>query len=308
MKTTFTRWVLGLAVSLSFLCVPALADLEVSGSIQIRAKADFDAPLAVHGTWVAVGSYGRCWRPAHVAVGWRPYAYGEWVWTDCGWYWSSDEPWGWACYHYGSWVLDPVAGWVWVPHTKWAPAWVSWRVGGGYIGWAPLPPAGIFFTSNPRHDAFVFVGEARFGGPVKPSVLVVSSSAMIAKTTVVGGMKQESRAFSGASQKVMVNHGPSVQALQKASGKTFGVVPIHQAVGRNTGRGDSKQVASARSTGRENGVGEGRSERGQDSAQVASKDDRDKNDGEDSRASGGRERGGRSRGGGGGGGGGHGRR
>jgi hypothetical protein len=31
-------------------------------------------------------------------------------------------------------------GWVWVPGTRWAPAWVSWRSGDGYYGWAPLPP------------------------------------------------------------------------------------------------------------------------------------------------------------------------
>ena len=28
-----------------------------------------------------------------------------------------------------------------MPGYQWAPAWVSWRYGGGYCGWAPLPPA-----------------------------------------------------------------------------------------------------------------------------------------------------------------------
>jgi hypothetical protein len=28
-----------------------------------------------------------------------------------------------------------------VPGYQWAPAWVSWRYGGGYCGWAPLPPS-----------------------------------------------------------------------------------------------------------------------------------------------------------------------
>jgi hypothetical protein len=31
-------------------------------------------------------------------------------------------------------------GWVWVPGSEWAPAWVSWRESDDYIGWAPLPP------------------------------------------------------------------------------------------------------------------------------------------------------------------------
>jgi hypothetical protein len=37
-------------------------------------------------------------------------------------------------------VSDPYYGWVWVPDTVWGPAWVGWREGGNYIGWAPLPP------------------------------------------------------------------------------------------------------------------------------------------------------------------------
>ncbi len=34
---------------------------------------------------------------------------------------------------------------MWFPGTDldWGPAWVSWRTGGDYIGWAPLPPRGV---------------------------------------------------------------------------------------------------------------------------------------------------------------------
>ncbi len=35
-------------------------------------------------------------------------------------------------------------GWVWVPGDEWAPAWVSWRKGNDYVGWAPLPPEAHF--------------------------------------------------------------------------------------------------------------------------------------------------------------------
>ncbi|HEX4138962.1 MAG TPA: DUF6600 domain-containing protein, partial [Candidatus Methylacidiphilales bacterium] len=40
---------------------------------------------------------------------------------------------------------------VWVPGYTWAPAWVSWRYGDGYVGWAPLPPdslAGIDYSGD----------------------------------------------------------------------------------------------------------------------------------------------------------------
>lgn len=88
---------------LSFSGRDALAYHEVSASVEITAAADFHEPLAAHGAWIEVESYGRCWHPARVEAHWRPYCYGYWVWTDCGWYWVSDEPWAWACYHYGRW-------------------------------------------------------------------------------------------------------------------------------------------------------------------------------------------------------------
>ncbi|HSN89851.1 MAG TPA: DUF6600 domain-containing protein [Anaeromyxobacteraceae bacterium] len=100
----------------------------------------FEHSLAPYGQWLVLAPYGRIWRPTRVSAGWRPYLHGYWVWTDDGWFWTSEEPWGWATYHYGRWVLDATLGWVWVPGYDWAPAWVAWRWGGGYVGWAPLLP------------------------------------------------------------------------------------------------------------------------------------------------------------------------
>jgi len=94
------------------------------------------------GNWFEVGNYGYCWQP-DVAVNdsaWRPYADGYWAYTDEGWTWVSYEDFGWATYHYGRWVKLADYGWVWKPGYEWGPAWVSWRTGGNYIGWAPLPP------------------------------------------------------------------------------------------------------------------------------------------------------------------------
>ena len=94
------------------------------------------------GSWIEVGNYGYCWQP-DIAVSdsaWRPYADGYWAYTDQGWTWVSYEDFGWATYHYGRWVRLADYGWVWTPGYEWGPAWVSWRFGGGYAGWAPLPP------------------------------------------------------------------------------------------------------------------------------------------------------------------------
>src|ERR1051325_5239707 len=96
MKTRLTILMMGLAAILGAGVNNARAAVSFSAGIEINATADFYAPLAPQGTWVEVGTYGRCWRPQSVAVGWAPYTEGYWEWTDYGWYWVSDEPWGWA--------------------------------------------------------------------------------------------------------------------------------------------------------------------------------------------------------------------
>ena len=227
MKVRLNSPMIVLLGSLSLGVFSAVADLEVSSAVQIHAKSEFYAPLSPHGTWIEVGSYGRCWRPAHVAVSWRPYCIGHWVWTDFGWYWVSDEAWGWACYHYGWWVYDPVYAWIWVPDIEWAPAWVSWRVGGGYIGWAPLPPPGIVLAP----PLFAFVEVHRFHESIKPSAVIVNNTTIINKTTPISGIKRETRTAAGApSQRVIVNEGPSVDLVEKATHQKLSAVPIREAV------------------------------------------------------------------------------
>lgn len=106
------------------------------------------------GNWYEVADYGYVWQP-DVATNpdWRPYTDGYWAYTDVGWTWVSYEDFGWATYHYGRWIRLEDYGWCWVPGYEWGPAWVSWRTGGDYLGWAPLPPAGprseIVYESRP---------------------------------------------------------------------------------------------------------------------------------------------------------------
>jgi hypothetical protein len=73
----------------------------------------FDETLSPYGQWVDTGegpSDGRAWRPDPDVVGedFQPYATGgRWVYSDWGWTWESDYPWGWAPFHYGRWALTP---------------------------------------------------------------------------------------------------------------------------------------------------------------------------------------------------------
>jgi hypothetical protein len=126
-----------ISISLLLITVPrqnACAQ-EVVASYQT-----FYDQLAPYGQWVTDPQYGDVWVP-NAAPGFRPYATnGYWAMTDYGNTWVSDDPYGWAVYHYGRWTYNPYYGWVWIPGYEWAPAWVSWRSGGGYYGWAPMGP------------------------------------------------------------------------------------------------------------------------------------------------------------------------
>jgi hypothetical protein len=138
---------------------------------------DYAQTLSPYGAWVYVSGLGRVWRPAPWAAGpgFRPYASGgRWRWTDAGWYFDSDWPWGGIVFHYGRWWADPVQGWVWVPGSTWAPAWVDWRWGGGYVGWEPLPPPGLAFSVSVGFgfDPWCFVPQDALLAPALVPVLV----------------------------------------------------------------------------------------------------------------------------------------
>ena len=90
-----------------------------------------------NGAWQYEGTSGYVWVP-RVAVGWQPYSNGHWTWTPYGWTWVPYERWGWAPSHYGRWGFSASFGWYWAPGRTWGPGWVSWAVGGGYVGWCPL--------------------------------------------------------------------------------------------------------------------------------------------------------------------------
>jgi hypothetical protein len=105
----------------------------------------FQSQLTPYGAWIDLPGYGPCWQPA-VYAGWRPYYDGgHWEYTDAGWYWQSDYPWGDIAFHYGRWAYT-ASGWVWIPGYEYGPAWVVWRHADadGFIGWAPLPPGAVF--------------------------------------------------------------------------------------------------------------------------------------------------------------------
>lgn len=124
--------------------------------------------LSPHGRWIDYPEYGYVWAP-NLGRDFQPYSTaGHWVWSDeYEWIWVSDYSWGWAPFHYGRWFHDPFYGWMWVPGYEWSPAWVSWRTGGDYYGWAPIRP-GIsisigFGNYNPPANYWCFAPRRYIG-------------------------------------------------------------------------------------------------------------------------------------------------
>jgi hypothetical protein len=124
--------------------------------------------------------------------------------------------------------LSPQFGWYWVPQTQWAPAWVSWHEGGGYVGWAPLHPSARISGRGsvevnialiaPR--AFVFVEPRHFLEPVRPSTVVVNNTTIINKTVNITNIK--------VVNKTVINEGPRTTIIEQASGQRIQPVAVHE--------------------------------------------------------------------------------
>ncbi|HNR18000.1 MAG TPA: hypothetical protein PKG90_15135 [Chitinophagaceae bacterium] len=147
MKITALALVLVLGSSLRNTVSAQYDDNDYDDGREVSYQTFYDE-LSPHGRWIDYPGHGYVWVP-DAGPDFRPYSTnGHWVWTeDAEWMWVSDYDWGWAPFHYGRWDQDPYYGWYWVPGYEWSPAWVAWRDGGDYYGWAPIRP-GINISVN----------------------------------------------------------------------------------------------------------------------------------------------------------------
>jgi hypothetical protein len=221
---------------LAFVALPQARGAEVS--------IDFFYNNISGGNWIEVSDYGYGWQP-DVAVNdpnWRPYADGYWAYTDDGWTWISYEDFGWATYHYGRWANLADYGWTWFPGSDldWGPAWVSWRTGGDYVGWAPLPPRGpgvvyegqpiggqvdIEFDIGPQYYNFIdarFIGEPVLRDRIFPpaqNVTYINNTVNVTNITVKNN--------------VVYNYGPDYNVLSARSSRPIQRLTIERQAGAN---------------------------------------------------------------------------
>jgi hypothetical protein len=190
---------IGCGIAFGALSAPIVLGALAPAAAQISEDAQI--ALEQYGSWRPHPRFGDVWVPADVPPDWRPYAYGHWVYTDeWGWYWVSDDveaDWGWVVYHYGRWAFERGFGWFWVPGEEWAPAWVDWRYGDDYSGWAPLPPEELIeaYEVEPAYWVFVptrFIAAPRlrtYFVPVQRRSVILRSTHIVNRTFPVRGAR-----------------------------------------------------------------------------------------------------------------------
>ncbi len=181
--------------------------------------------LSPYGQWIDYPNYGYGWIPSY--PGFRPYyTNGSWAYTDYGWTWVSNYNWGWAPFHYGRWTYDPLYGWIWIPGYEWSPAWVAWRTGGDYYGWAPLGPGmsiSVNFGGGIPADYWSFVPQQYINSRQIDNYYVDrrQNGTIINNTIIINNTRVVNR-------NNIYNSGPSVTDVERNTHQTIRPIGIQQ--------------------------------------------------------------------------------
>lgn len=202
-----------LVATTCFLSKEVAAKPQNGISIQV-----FYDELAPYGDWIEDPEYGYVWVPNEIDF--HPYyTNGYWEMTVYGNTWISFYPWGWAPFHYGRWTYDPYYGWIWIPGYSWAPAWVCWRYGGGFYGWAPLGPSVVLslsFNAYPcPYNWWIFTPHHYLYGPRHSTHYALNvGDAHIRQSVIVGNIKENSQT------NVIYPAGPSAEEIRENTGQS----------------------------------------------------------------------------------------
>ena len=209
------------------------AEAQRRGGLNISFQT-FNDELSPYGEWIDYPEYGYTWRP-RVGNDFRPYSTnGRWVYADdYDWMWASEYNWGWAPFHYGRWFYDDYYGWMWVPGYDWSPAWVSWRGGGDYYGWAPLqpgfsislgfggynPPSMYWNFAHGRYMSYNNIG--RYCSPWSNNITIIN------QTTIINNYSRRNNYYVS---------GPDRRAVERYTGR---IKSVNVRETNNPGRGGS---------------------------------------------------------------------
>ncbi|MEJ7556891.1 MAG: DUF6600 domain-containing protein [Pedobacter sp.] len=242
--------------------------------------------LSPYGTWIQDPQYGYVWRPDVEQGEFRPYyTNGRWAMTEYGNTWVSDYDWGWAPFHYGRWVYNRYSQWVWIPDTVWGPAWVSWRSGGGYYGWAPMGPGmNINVNINIPSLWWVFVPQRNIYYNSFPRYYSRRNTVIINNTTIINNTYVRNNRY--------YSSGPRANDIRRYTGRDVTVYNVNRTTrpsrtnfdgnridmytpGRSSRPGNGNGVAAPRESVRGEGYASARPDRAtQDGRQGYNRDNR----------------------------------
>jgi hypothetical protein len=221
MKTQdYKKWTRALLVLLLSFGFTGLNRAEANPFPGVSFQVFYDE-LAPYGDWVMDPNQGYIWLP-YAEQGFHPYgSNGHWAMTSYGNTWVSYYDWGWAPFHYGRWYFDNYyQSWAWVPGYEWGPAWVNWRTGGGYYGWAPLAPGfsinvavnlpSFYFVFIPRNRIYHHYAH-RYYAPYGNRVRIYNNTTIINNTVVYNNNRYVA--------------GPNRREIERVTRRT---VPVYQ--------------------------------------------------------------------------------
>ncbi len=117
--------------------------------------------------WTFSAGWGNWQRYLAAWGNWQPYFYGDWSEYNGQLYWVPGEPWGWVPYHLGLWMWDKKSGWVWMPGSLFAPAWVDWAFWSDHYIWRPYTLFDYF--EGCRGGAWLW--DLTYDGPVTGDII-----------------------------------------------------------------------------------------------------------------------------------------
>ncbi|WP_316832535.1 DUF6600 domain-containing protein [Pedobacter aquatilis] len=209
-----------------------------TGNISLQTFYD---ELSPYGTWIQDPQYGYVWRPDVDQNEFRPYyTNGRWAMTEYGNTWVSNYDWGWAPFHYGRWVINGYRQWIWLPDTTWGPAWVDWRSGDGYYGWAPMAPSiSINLSFGRRYVVpdfcWNFIPQASIYINTFPRYDYGRNNVYIRNTTIINNTYvYNRRTYYG---------GPRIEDIRRATNRDVRVYRFDQGSRPGAGRVDSRSVS-----------------------------------------------------------------
>lgn len=209
--------------------------------------------LSPYGTWIQDPQYGYVWRPDVEQGDFRPYySNGRWAMTEYGNTWVSNYDWGWAPFHYGRWVYNSYRQWIWIPDTVWGPAWVSWRSGGGYYGWAPMGPSvNININFGIPDNWWVFVPQRNIYYDSFPRYYSRRNVTIIQNTTIINNTYERNRRT--------YYTGPRVDDVRRATRGDVQIYNVNRTsrAGRTELRGNELNIYNPRSSRADRGSVQG---------------------------------------------------